>query len=116
MTYNLTIFLTSYSFMHPPPHPPDISGPLTQRKPAAMAFQESRASLLTAPRLLDVNGVRLRWLPDVFSARRAKCRGRGRLSHNEKDSHLNIIIKDNFKCSNDAELVKTSCNDERACR
>lgn len=32
---------------------------------------------------------------------------------NENDSHLNIVIKENLKRSNDAELIKTSCDDER---
>lgn len=37
-------------------------------------------------------------------------------SHNENYSHLNIVIKENFKGPNETKLIKTSCNDERGCR
>lgn len=37
-------------------------------------------------------------------------------SHTENDSHLNIVIKENLKRSNETKLIKTSCNDELGCR
>lgn len=37
-------------------------------------------------------------------------------SHTENDSHLNIVIKENLKRSNETKLIKTSCNDEQGCR
>ena len=37
-------------------------------------------------------------------------------SHNEYYSHLNIVIKETFKGSNETKLRKTSCNDQRGCR
>lgn len=37
-------------------------------------------------------------------------------SRNENYSHLNTVIKENFKGSNETEVIKTSCNDQRGCR
>lgn len=37
-------------------------------------------------------------------------------SHNENYSHLNIIIKENLKRSNETKPINTSCNDERGWR
>lgn len=37
-------------------------------------------------------------------------------SHNENDSHLNAVIKENLKRCNETILIKTSCSDERRCR
>lgn len=34
-------------------------------------------------------------------------------SHKENHSDLIIIIKDNFKASNETRLIRTSCNDQR---
>lgn len=118
MTYNLTFFLTSLPILllsvsagptltH---DDDDVQG--LRRRPARGAVFISPPA--AAAPLLCCR--RLRWLPNEFSVLATKCRGNRCGSHNEKDPHLNIIIKANFKRSNDAELIKTSCNDERGCR
>lgn len=119
MTYNLTIFLTSYSFMLPcvsAPCPDNHQWPTDPTKThgdgvPGVTRRFARGAAFIRPPVYVWDGCLMCFLLVEQNA------GEVVIAHTmKKDSHLNIIVKDNFKCSNDAELIKTSCNDERACR
>lgn len=109
MTYYLTVFITSFSVCFTLAPRTASCGPPTQRKHAVMLSDDARCVLLTPPAAATLPR---RWLANVLFCVIIKHRESSHHSHNENDSHLNIVVKENLKRSNDAELIKTSC-DER---
>lgn len=99
---------------------PVSCGPLTQRKRyvTMLALRFARgAAVMSPPAAAAFDGAADLgdgWLMAFLCG--IKRQGGSHRSHNENDSHLNIVIKENLKRSNDAELIKASCDDERGCR